>query len=314
MKSKKIISIVIPFHNEGKCLERLYSELKKYTKQLNYTFEYIFVNDGSTDNGGDLVLKMIKGDCNARLLNFTRNFGKEMATTAGINNCRGDACLMIDADMQHPPRYIKEFVKKWEQGADVVIGVRNNTRSDTLIKRLGSKFFYKIINRIADTKLVPNSTDYRLLDRVVVDEFNKLKEHNRITRGLIDWLGFDTVYLKFEAAKRADDNASYSTLKLIKLAFNSMISLSLLPLKLAGYLGIFITLVSGLLGLFFLVEKYLLNGALGVRISAVASLAIIIVFLVGIMLICLGLISLYIANIYGEVIARPGYIIKRDRS
>lgn len=314
MKKHKLISIVVPVFNEEKNIYKLYFELTKVLSKININFEIIFVNDGSRDKSDDKVKKIKKIDNQVKLLNLTRNFGKELATTAGINNCRGDGCIIIDADLQHPPSLIPKFIEKWEEGASVVIGVRKSNKGEGLTKKIGSKLFYKLINKISQTKLVPNATDYRLLDRCVINEFNKFSERNRMTRALIDWLGFETEYLYFDAGKRKSGQARYSNLKLLRLAINSMVSFSLFPLKIAGYLGIIITLLSAPLGLFILIEKYILNDPLSLYISGPATLAVILVFLVGIVLICLGLIALYIANIHNEVINRPLYVIKKEKN
>jgi len=313
MKNHQLISIIVPLFNEEKNILKLYHELTKVLTKTKKSYEIIFVNDGSKDKSQTELEKLEKKDKKVKLINFTRNFGKELATTAGINHCLGSACIMLDGDLQHPPSLIPEFIKKWEKGAKVVIGVRRSNKGEGLTKKLGSRAFYKIINKISQTKLRPNTTDYRLLDRRVIDEFNKFSERNRMTRALIDWLGFDTEYLYFDAGKRMSGKARYSNLKLLRLAVNSMVSFSLFPLKIAGYLGIIITLLSIPLGLFILIEKYILNDPMKLYISGPATLAVILVFLVGIILICLGLIALYIANIHGEVINRPLYVIKEKQ-
>ena len=313
MKKHKLISIVIPVFNEEKNIYKLYFALTKVLSRTDKNFEIIFVNDGSQDKSQLKIERLKKIDSRVRLISLTRNFGKELATTAGINHCQGEACIMIDADLQHPPALIPKFIAKWEGGASVVIGVRKSNRGEGLTKKIGSRLFYKIINKISETRLVPNATDYRLLDRAVINEFNKFSERNRMTRALIDWLGFDTEYLYFDAGKRASGQANYSNFKLLRLAINSMVSFSLFPLKIAGYLGIVITLLSIPLGLFILIEKYILNDPLKLYISGPATLAVILVFLVGIVLICLGLIALYIANIHNEVINRPLYVIKKEK-
>jgi len=314
MKNHKLISIIVPIFNEEKNIPQLYSELIKVLSKTGYNFEIIFVNDGSKDKSQEKLEQLKKEDSRVRLINLTRNFGKELATSAGINNCQGDGCIMIDGDLQHPPSLIPRFIEKWEKGSSVVIGVRKSNRGEGLIKKVGSRAFYKIINKISQTKLVPNATDYRLLDRYVINEFNKFSERNRMTRALIDWLGFETEYLYFDAGKRISGQARYSNFKLLRLAVNSMVSFSLFPLKIAGYLGIFITLLSAPLGLFILIEKYILNDPMELYISGPATLAVILVFLVGIILICLGLIALYIANIHNEVINRPLYVIKKSKN
>jgi dolichol-phosphate mannosyltransferase len=220
---------------------------------------------------------------------------------------------MIDADLQHPINLVPDFIGKWEDGAEVVIGIRNKNKSVGMMKRIGSSFFYKIINKISDVEVVPNATDYRLLDRVVIDQFNRFTETNRMTRALIDWLGFKRVYINFEANERIHGTASYSFWKLMKLAMNSFVSLSLLPLKLAGYLGILITSISGLAGFYILLGKYFLRTPFASTFSDSENLAILLVFFVGIILMSIGLLALYIANIHGEVINRPMYIVRKRK-
>ena len=310
---KKKISLIIPAYNESPNLASLLEKISKEVADLNFDFEFIVVDDGSTDDSKATLNKLREKYPNLVSLFLSRNFGKEMATTAGINNCTSDACILIDADHQHPPKYIPEFIKKWEDGADVVVGVRKNNSGEGLIKKFGSKLFYSIINKMTDSLMIPNSTDYRLLDKAVIEEFRKMNEHNRITRGLIDWMGFERKYVYFEADRRNGGSAGYSLKKLFGLAINSFVSLSLFPLKIAGYLGIAITLLSGGLGFAVLVSKYLIKNPWGLSITGTASLALIIMFLIGIVLICLGLIGLYIANIHQEVTGRPLYIIKKER-
>jgi len=306
------ISIIIPVFNEEKNIQPLYVELSSTISKLdNYDFEIIFINDGSTDQSLMELQKIEKQNQKIKVIDFSRNFGKEMATTAGINHCQGDACIMLDSDLQHPAEKISEFLKKWEQGGEVIIGIRKSNKGEGLIKKIGSYFFYKIINKISTTKIIPNATDFRLLDRIVIDEFNRMTERNRMTRGLIDWLGFKREFVEFDANPRINGKASYSTWKLFRLAFDSIVSLSFFPLKLAGYLGVIITVLSGILGLFMFITNYVTES---LNFTGSAILAVIILFLIGIVLICLGFIALYIANIHAEVGNRPIYIIRKKKS
>lgn len=309
----KTISIVVPAHQEEKNIPLFYRTLVKVLDKIKiYEFEIIFVDDGSQDATFGQIAKLAKSDARVKYIQFSRNFGKEMATTAGLNHSTGDAVMMIDADLQHPPKHIPEFLDKWERGAEIVIGVRNGNNGEGLIKKLGSVVFYRLIRLIAETKIVPQATDFRLLDRCVVEAFNKFTERNRITRGLIDWLGFQKDYVYFESPARTNGNSPYSTSKLVKLALSSFITHSLLPLKLAGYAGVIIIATSGPLGLFIIIERYILSDPLGMNFTGPAMLAVFTLFLVGIVLSCLGLIALYIANIHGEVINRPMYIMRKN--
>lgn len=308
----KSLQIIIPAYNEEKNIQPIIAALKRVTGPLHdrYSFEFVFVNDGSSDGTQREIDGCAASDPAVKCIEFSRNFGKELAMTAGINACQADACILIDADLQHPVSLIPEFIARWEKGFEVVIGVRNRSRSDAFIKRIGSALFYRIINRIAEVKVVPNATDYRLLDRVVVIEFNRFTEANRMTRALIDWLGFRRDCIAFDADDRINGKAGYSFSRLFRLAVNSFVSLSLVPLKFAGYLGTLITAVSGVSGLYIFFGKYFLHLPFASTFSDSENLAILILFLVGILLISIGLLAMYVANIHREIIGRPMYVVR----
>jgi len=311
----KTLSVIVPAYNEEKNIRPFYDKFKGVFRSLenNYQYELIFINDGSEDGTNDEIEKITKEDGRVKYIDFSRNFGKEIATTAGINLCSGDACIMLDADLQHPAELIPDFIRKWEEGYEVVVGIREESKSDSWIKIFGGKVFYWVLNNITDTKILPNATDFRLLDRIVIDEFNRFSEAKRLTRGLIDWLGFKRTCITFQANERLHGTASYSIWKLTKLAFHSFVSLSLFPLKIAGYIGIFITTVSLVSGTYIFLGKYFFNWYWALTFSDSEDLAIFIVFLVGILLMSIGLISLYIANIHEEVIKRPLYVMRRNK-
>lgn len=310
MSDQKLISIIVPVYNESGNIGRLYDCLIRTLKDLNYSYELVFIDDGSQDDSLSQLEQLAANDRAVHIIELSRNFGKEIAVTAGLNAACGQAAIMLDADLQHPVELIPQFITKWEKGAEVVVGVRKADKSKSAPKRFRSWLFYRVLNSMAETKVMPNATDYRLLDRVVLDEFNRFTERNRITRGLIDWLGFNRDYIYFEADKRTNGPPSYSTVKLIRLAVNSFVSLSLVPLQLAGWLGLVITFLSGLGGLFIVTEKYILGDPYNFGFTSPAILGVLILFLVGIVLSSLGLIALYIANIHGEVVNRPLYVVR----
>ncbi len=309
MTTQKLISIVIPVYNEAANLPLLYKELLRHTHRLPYQFEVVFVDDGSRDDSARIIRGLEDSDPDVRAVELARNFGKEAAVSAGLHAARGNAAIVMDADLQMPPRLIGDFIAQWEDGADIVVGVFAS-RNMGLIRRVGAAVFYRIMSTIGDSKLTPHATDYRLLDRQVIDAFKKLTEHNRITRGMIDWLGFKRAYVPFEQEARRHGKPTYSFRSLVALAMNSFTSHSLLPLKLAGYLGIIILSLSIPGGLFMYVERYVLGDPLRLLITGTDMLAIMTVFLVGVVLACLGLVSLYIANIHAEVINRPLFIVR----
>lgn len=308
---KKLISIVIPAYNEERNLQTFFTLLSKTLRPLSakYSFEAIFVNDGSTDKTAE-ILKTLK----VKQIELSRNFGKEIALSCGVHHAKGKAVIMIDADLQHPIELIPAFIEKWQKGADIVIGVREKTADEGIIRRLGSYFFYKIMDLISETKLVSGETDFRLISRQVADEFNRFTERGRIARGLVDWLGFKRDYIYFKAKTRQSGKPSYSLAKLVRLGLSGFVAHSLVPLKLAGYLGIIITFFSGLLGGFMFVNKFIFGDPWNLAFSNVTMLAVFITFLIGIVLICLGLIALYVANIHLEVTNRPIYIIRKKEN
>jgi glycosyltransferase involved in cell wall biosynthesis len=316
VKKDKTISLIIPVYNEEKNVPLAYKELTKlFSEEIpNYNYEFVFTNDGSRDKTAEEVEKLTAIDKNVKYIEFSRNFGKEMAVTAGMNHCTGDACIIVDCDLQYPIEKIPEFIQKWEEGNDIVIGLRGKKNEKNFVYKWGSKIYSYIIQKISDHEIVEGAIDFRLMDRVVIDAFNELSEKNRMTRALIDWLGFKKCYVSYTEKERLYGVPAYNFNRRVKLALNGIVSQSLFPLKFAGYLGIFITSFSSLLGVMIFVEKYILQDHFRWGISGSAILALINLFLVGIMLVCLGLIALYIANIHTEVNNRPMYVVRKKKN
>lgn len=314
----KKISVIVPTHNEEENISLFMSSIRPVFNSFKYKyiFELLFVNDGSTDNTLNEIYKEIDNDIylDIKVIDLSRNFGKEIALTAGLNNCSGDAAIMIDADLQHPIELIPEFISKWESGFDVVVGIRKTNKKDNIFKKFASFIFNKILIKLASINYSTRSTDFRLIDRVVIDEFNKLGEGNRMTRGLIDWLGFKRGYIFFDAKPRINGKRSYTFKGLSRLFINGIIQNSLFPLKLAGYLGIFITFVSGVFGICIIIGRYIVKADWWTGITNMAVLAIFNMFLIGIVLCCLGLIALYVANISDASKKRPLYVINKKTS
>lgn len=313
MHQTSLISIVIPIFNEEKNIVGFYKALSRVLSTLPYRFELIFVNDGSHDRSLDMLSEFAQSDPRIHILDFSRNFGKEIALTAGIEAARGGCVMMMDADLQHPPELVPQFISHWQQGAEVVIGIRQKSENEGLIKRVGTHLFYQLIRRISETELTPFATDYRLLDRCVVDAFLQLKEQRRMTRALIDWLGFRRTFISFDAPRRAYGQPTYSFWKLMRLAVHSIVALSFFPLKIVGYLGLFIVITSGPFGLYILLGKYVFFTPFASSFSGPAQLAFLLIFMVGVMMCALGLITLYVASIHQEVLRRPLYILRIRR-
>lgn len=310
-----MLSVVVPIHNEEEGIRDFISKsLMPVLESLEYDYELILVNDGSTDNTLEILHKLAEENKKIKVIAFSRNFGKEPALSAGIEYAKGEAVLTIDADGQQPPKLIPDFIKKWEAGAEIVTGVRSKYTKHGLIQKLGSKLFYKLLRMMGNKSTVPGSTDFRLIDRVVIEEFNKLTEHNRITRGLIDWLGFKQEYIEYIYGVRTAGKPSYSLKKLFHLAIDSFISMSTTPLVIFGYLGIFITIGSFILGMFCIINQYILGDPLGLYWNGAVQLAIFITFLIGLLMISQSITALYISHIHAETQNRPLYIVDKKRS
>ena len=311
--AKTLISIVIPVHNERDNLDWHHKKIIETLQKIDINYEIIYVNDGSTDESIDIIKEMSRKDKQTKYVSFARNFGKEAAITAGMKKAVGDAVFVIDSDGQHPIEMINKFIDKWHEGHDVVIGVRRSNKGEGFIKSVGSKMFYTLLKLVDNGReRIPGSTDFRLIDRKVVDQYNLLTERNRVTRNLIDWLGFKRAIIPFDANARHAGVASYSYVKLVKLAIDGAIKHSTRPLKLIGLLGLLISFISFILMLFLIIETYLLADPMHLAISGTAFLAIFLSLLVGIVLACQGLLALYIENIYIETQNRPLYIIQEE--
>lgn len=305
--SKKRVSIVIPVFNEEKNIPLIFDEIKGVFSDIAYDFEIIFVNDGSSDNSLLEILRLSREDDRVKGLDFSRNFGKEPATSAGCHFATGDAVVTMDSDLQHPPELIPTFLGLWESGAEVVYTVRKENKGVGFAKDISSKLFYFIFNRVSEVPTESGTTDFRLMDRKVIDVFRNFPERERMFRGMIDWMGYRRAKVEFVARDRVNGKATYSYRKLFRLALNSLTSFSLLPLRMAGYLGIAIMLASGLMLSAMLVTRWFFDFGM---FSPIAILAVGNIFLIGIVLVSLGFIALYIARIHGEVINRPLYIVR----
>ena len=309
------ISFVIPVYNEEKGFSQFYEKmLLPELKKLNYDYELILVNDGSTDKSLQIIQKISEKDNHVKVLCFSRNFGKEVALTAGIREAAGDAILTMDADGQQPPKLIHEFIKKWEEGGEIIIGVRGRYEKHGLIAKIGSKLFYKILGMMGVKDTVPGSTDFRIIDRCVADEYNRLTEHGRITRGLMDWMGFKKVYIDYIYGNRLAGKPSYNFKKLFQLAIDSFVSLSSAPLIIFGWIGAFITVASLILGIFVIIEEFIMGDPMQLKWTGTTCLSIFITFLIGLVLISQSIIALYISHIHAEAQGRPLYIIDHKNS
>lgn len=310
-----MLSVVVPLYNEGAGIDSFHVTLTTTLEQSDLrSYEIIYCDDGSSDQTGQRVDALSKQDKHVKLLRLSRNFGKENALSAGIAHARGQAVIMVDGDGQHPVELIPDFIQKWKNGAQVVIGVSANHKQSNTIKRWEAILFYKLFNTLTGQKLLAGSTDFRLIDRVVREEFLRLNESDRIIRGLIDWLGFKREFVYFNTKPRVAGEAGYSQRKLLGLAANSFVSLSPMPLYIFGYLGVAITAAAFLGGAAVFIEQLLLSDPWHWRFTGTAMLGILILFLVGVILMSQGILSLYISHIHSQSKQRPLYVVDYGRS
>ncbi len=305
----KKISIVVPVYNEQDNIIALVDELhKEISKELDYEWHVLFVDDSSQDETWGTLLSMkYYENLQIHSIRFSTNFGKEAALVAGLNECKeSDAIIFMDGDLQHPPSMIPKFLRAWEKGYLTVSGVRKSAADYTLFKRTASNLFYKIMNVFADIEIPKGLTDFKLIDRKVVNEFLKFNEKSLMFRGLIEWLGFSKKYIEFDAPARLSGEAGYSFHKLYQLAINSFTSFSLLPLKIAGALGAIILLSSISLMLFMFITELI-----GTQVfTPLAYFVVFNTFLTGTVLSSIGFTAIYIGRIHVQVVGRPLYIIQ----
>lgn len=304
----KVISVVVPCFNEEEVFAESRRRLKDTLEQLNkskYTYELIFVNDGSKDTTLELIKQAAQEDKHIKGLNFSRNFGHQIAITAGLDNCVGDAAIVIDADLQDPPSVILKMVKLWEQGHDVIYGKRRERAGESAFKLLTAKYFYRFINRLSDVEIPLDTGDFRLMDRVALDQFLSMKETYRFVRGMVAWIGFNQTYVEYDRESRFAGSTKYPLKKMLKLASDAILSFSNTPLKVATFTG-FITSGIAFIGILYSLYSRLFTDEWE---PGWTLLMISVLLIGGIILIVLGIIGEYIGRIYGEMKRRPLYII-----
>lgn len=300
-----LLSIVVALHNEEKAIDALFSELNQAVAGLDCRVEYVCVNDGSTDGTLQLLRRHMNGAHAMTILDLARNFGKEAAMTAGLAKARGDAVLIIDADLQDPPSLIPRFVAKWREGFDVVYGVRVSRQTDTIMKRTTAAMFYGLFNRVTNTKIPPGAGDFRLMDRRVVEALLAMPERNRFMKGLFSWVGFSQTGIEYTRETRVAGRSSFTYWRLMNFAIDGLTSFSIVPLRMASLAGAIISVIGFAYALFLMLRTLIF----GVDVPGYASIMIIMMFLGGVQLICLGFIGEYLGRLYIEAKGRPLYII-----
>lgn len=303
-----MISIVCPIYNETKSINNFVNEILKLAIIRQSEYEIIFINDGSTDNSLSTLLTIKKSNNNIRIISLSRNFGKEAALTAGLNFAKGDAVIPIDVDLQDPPEVITQLISKWKEGFQIVLAKRVDRSKDSFLKRVTANLFYKVHNKLADHRIPANVGDFRLMDRQVVNEINKLPERQRFMKGLFSWIGFHTATITYNRPERTCGTSHFSLWKLWNFAIEGITSFSTIPLKIWTYIGVIVAGISFIYGTFIIFKTIFL----GVDVPGYSSSIVIILFLGGVQLIGIGVLGEYIGRIYLETKARPLYIIEKE--
>ncbi|MCK1245725.1 glycosyltransferase family 2 protein [Streptococcus uberis] len=304
----KKLSIVIPCYNEEETIGPFLREMKKVEEHLSnqLIFDYLFINDGSKDKTLKVLREVAIEIPNVHYISFSRNFGKEAALLAGLEESDGDYVTVMDADLQDPPELLIEMYQKIQEGYDVVGSRRSNRKGEPLIRSFFSKLFYKLINLVSDTEMVDGARDFRLMTRQVVDSILELGEVNRFSKGLFSWVGYDVTYISFENRDRVAGETSWNFFSLFKYSLEGFINFSNAPLELATWSGVMAFIVA-IIGIVFIVIRKLVVGD---PVSGWASTICVILLLGGLQLLALGIIGKYIAKIFLETKKRPVYIVK----
>ena len=304
----KKISVVIPMYYEEEvadiCYKRVVNNLKKLSDK--YSYEIIFINDGSKDSTLEILKKIASNDDNVKIISFSRNFGHQAAVTAGIRNVTGDAIIIMDADLQDPPELFEGMIEKWEDGYEVVYGKRKTREGESIFKLLTARMFYNTLNKLSEIEIPKDTGDFRLVDRKVIDVIATLPEHNKFLRGLFSCVGFNQYAYEYNRVNRVAGKTKYPFKKMFKLATDGILSFSAKPLKIVGAIGIFSVIVSIIILIYSIVSyMFKLNSLTPGWTSIMCTMT----FIGGIILISLWMIGEYIARIYEESLGRPEYII-----
>lgn len=301
-----LLSLIVPCYNEEVVIENFFETTQDVLKDLEMDLEYVFVDDGSKDETLNKLLKLSENNSNVKYVSFSRNFGKEAAIFAGLHKAKGDATVVIDADLQHPPVVIYEMVKLWKDGYEVVEGVKSSRGKESLFHKMMAGTFYKMISNMMGIDM-NNSSDFKLLDRKVIDVLCSLKERNTFFRALSFWVGYKTTTVSYEVQERAAGKTKWSPVSLVKYAVQNLVSFTYAPLySIIGAGSIFM-----LVGLWLIIDA-VLDHFNGVTVDGYPTLIIVLVLATGCILFSIGIIGVYVAKIYDEIKERPQYIIRKE--
>lgn len=302
------LSVIVPAFNEGANVDELVARLVPVLESLVSSFEILFVDDGSTDDTPDRLRRLSATEPRLRAIRFSRNFGKEIGLAAGLDHVRGAAVAIIDADLQHPPEILRDFIARWREGYEMVYGQRIDRSTDGPLRRWMTEHFYRLFHKFGEIPLPPGAGDFRLMDRKVVDALRKLPERARFSKGLYAWVGFKSIGVPFEVQDRLHGQSKWGIHKLTRFALDGLSSFSTLPLKLATYLGLGISIFAITYAITVIVRTLVF----GTDLPGFPTLVVSVMFFSGIQLIFLGIIGEYIGRIFAEVKRRPLYIVAEE--
>ena len=305
---EKLLSLVVPAFNEEEAMEQSFERTYRAMSSIGYPFEIIYIDDGSRDRTWEIISRLAREHEEVKALRFSRNFGHQLAVTAGMDEAKGDAVIIMDADLQDPPEVIADMVKAWEQGADIAYGKRMHRKGETAAKKFTAWCYYRLLNMMSAYPIPLDTGDFRLLDKAVADEFKVLREHNRFLRGMSAWLGYNAVPVEYVREERCAGKTKYTLKKMLRLAADGIFGFSSKPLTLIGWAGVAVLCIA-LLGLIATIACAAVTGVPG-WLWAVCAL----VLLDGVMLCAMGVQGAYTQRIYDEVKGRPLYIIKERQS
>ena len=305
---EKLLSLVVPAFNEEEAMEQSFERTYRAMSSIGYPFEIIYIDDGSRDRTWEIISRLAREYEEVKALRFSRNFGHQLAVTAGMDEAKGDAVIIMDADLQDPPEVIADMVKAWEQGADIAYGKRMHRKGETAAKKFTAWCYYRLLNFMSAYPIPLDTGDFRLLDKAVADEFKVLREHNRFLRGMSAWLGYNAVPVEYVREERCAGKTKYTLKKMLRLAADGIFGFSSRPLTLIGWAGLAVLCIA-LLGLIATIACAAVTGVPG-WLWAVCAL----VLLDGVILCAMGVQGAYTQRIYDEVKGRPLYIIKERQS
>lgn len=299
------VSLVVPVYNEEQVLPLFMDSMEPVLEASGKTYEILFVDDGSVDGSLSVLKQYAATNATIKIISFSRNFGKEAALTAGLQQASGAAVVPIDADLQDPPSLLLEFIKKWEEGFDVVVGIRVNRKSDSFVKRTSAKLFYRLFNSISSHSINPRAGDFRLMTRRVVDAILRLPERDRFMKGLFSWVGFQTAVIEYCRPNRIQGQTKWNYWKLFNFAISGICSFSTLPLRVWSYFGVVVSFLAFLFLVWVVAKKIVF----GDPVTGYASLMAVLLFLGGVQLLGLGVMGEYIGRLLKETKQRPLYIV-----